>query len=1073
MRSVRVMERGSPTTALGMGGQRNTALQRTVMVVAVFAASALVVYLSQEFSRHGGRVASIWPLNAMLLALMMRQHRSHWPFTLFAGGLANLSVNFLMGDTSLRAIGLTGANLAEIYLCARLLWRPAISFDITRTRDLLWFCLVAGVVGPGLSALVAASILSPSAPFFETLATWFSADALGMLIFAPALLVFSTPAVAALHQSRTRLGAAVTVLVMGGVLFFVFSQETLPILFLVPPVLMFATFRLGMRGAALGILMTAGVAISCAIAGHGPTQLVDGSDIERVFMLQAFLAVMSLSTLPVAAALSQAVRVRAELIEARERAEQNEAKYRALADYSTDIVVRLGPGGIVSYASPACRILGIEPDAAIGRSTLDFVAPEDRVFAKEVIDELFKGPEPDRSVRREYRVPRPDGSVMWLEGNPSIIRDGAGVPIEVVTIYRDITARRRLEEELSSARRAAEEAAEAIRESEARYRAMADASLDMIARMDLDGTIRFVSPSAEAIMGYASEELIGTCTLDYTHPDDIADVKRFFRALSDEGPPATPRPYTFRARRKDGRYIWLEGIPRILYNARGEPIEIQDSARDVTERKRLEDELARAKQAAESAAAVKSEFLANMSHELRTPLNSIVGFSHLLARNQKLAPEERRYAELTSRAAHDLLRLVNGVLKLSSLEAGALKLDCQAFDLARLVERSAEAFRLEAEGKGLSLLVNLDRDSPRRVVGDEARLGQVLLNLIGNACKFTETGGVTIATHVSAQGDGEQTVRFEVRDTGIGIAPHKQGDVFERFTQADGSIGRRFGGTGLGLAISKHLIELMGGQIGVESKEGQGALFWFALRLPAAVDTDEVKDAQPASLPTITPKRILIVDDSELNRELAAAFVSGDGHLIEFAADGAEAVRKVQASAFDIVFMDVQMPRLCGREATRAIRALNAFANLPIVAMTAQALPEQIEDCFAAGMNDYVAKPLAPESLKSMVTKWLGEGEAKAGPSPMQSLPPHVLADLQNRFIERSRTDLDCVLARGADTDLWGIVHRAAGTAGSLGFGALSAAALALDQKLRENGQASEEDWAPFIEALRSVVRAA
>lgn len=1073
MDSVVVMETGSPATpAIMRQDRRNAALQRTMMALAVFAASALVVYLSQEFSRHGGRVASIWPLNAMLLALMMRQHRSHWLFTLLAGGLANLSVNFFMGDTSLRAIGLTGANLAEIYICAHLLWRPATIFDITRTRDLLWFCVVAGVIGPGLSALVAASILSPSAPFFETLATWFAADALGMLIFAPALLVFSAPTVAALHQSRTKLGAAVTVFVMGAVLFFVFSQEALPILFLVPPVLMFATFRLGMRGAALGMLMTAGVAISCAIAGHGPTQLVDGSEIERVFMLQAFLAVMSLSTLPVAAALSHAVRVRAELVEARERAEQNEAKYRALADYSTDIVVRLGPGGIISYASPACRILGIEPEQAIGRSTLDFVAPEDRAFAREVIDELFSGPEPDRSIRREYRVLRPDGSIMWMEGNPSIIRDGAGNPIEVVTIYRDITARRRLEEELSAARREAEEAAEAVKESEARYRAMADASLDMMARMGLDGTIRFVSPSAQAIMGYTREELIGTRTLDYTHPDDIAEVKAFFLALLAEGSEAAPRPYTFRARRKDGCYIWLEGIPRILYDARGTALEIQDSARDVTERKRLEEDLARARKAAESAAAAKSEFLANMSHELRTPLNSIVGFSHLLAQNQKLAPEEQRYAELTSRAAHDLLRLVNGVLKLSSLEAGVLKLEPQAFDLDRLIERSVETFRLEAAAKGLSLTVSLDARLRRRVIGDEARIGQVLINLIGNACKFTERGGVTVAAHVAAETKSEQSVRFEVRDTGIGVAPQKQRDVFERFTQADGSIGRRFGGTGLGLAISKHLIELMGGQIGVESVEGEGALFWFVVRLPSAAEAGEAIEVRPAPL-SMAPKRILIVDDSELNRELAAAFLRGDDHEIAFAADGAEAVRLVREGAFDIVFMDVQMPNLCGREATRAIRALDDFGAPPIVAMTAQALPEQIEDCFAAGMNDYIAKPLAPESLKLMVAKWLGEGEAKGKTAPVQALPPQLLADLQHRFVERSRADLDLVLARREDADLRSVVHRAAGTAGSLGFGALGAAALALDEKLREGRRLSEEDWAPFIEALRETVKAA
>lgn len=1058
----------NPPRGLGPYG---IAMLPAMKLLTLFAAAVVVVYLSQEFSRQGGRIASIWPLNAMLLAVMMRQRSANWFAILAAGGLANLCVNFVMGDAGLRAFGLTGANLAEVYFCARLLSRPDRSFDITRGRELLRFCVVAGIAGPALSGLVAASILVTSAPFVETFVTWFAADALGMLIFAPALLVFSGPPITALNQARTKLGAAATYALMGGVLFFVFSQNELPILFLVPPVLLFATLRLGMKGAAIGILMTAGVAISCAVAGRGPTQLVDGSEIEQVFMLQGFLAVMSLSTLPVAAVLSDAVRVRAELNAARERAERSEANYRVLADYSTDIVVRLGPGGIVSYASPACRILGIDPEHAIGRSTLDFVAPEDRAFARQIIDDLFAGPEPDRSVRREYRVARPDGSIMWLEGNPSIIRDSGGAPVEVVTTYRDITARRRLEDELSAARLAAEQAAASVRESEARYRTMADASLDMIARMELDGTIRFVSPSAQSVMGYAPEELIGTRTLDHTHPDDIDDVKAYFLALLAEGPSALPRAYTFRAKRKDGRVIWLEGIPRILYDGRGEPIEIQDSARDVTERKHLEEALARARQVAEAATAAKSQFLANMSHELRTPLNAIVGFSNLLAQSPALAERERRYAGLTAASARDLLRLVNDILDFSSLEAGVLRLELQPFDLAGLLERSAEPFRLEAEAKGLSLEVAVAPEARRMRLGDEARINQVLLNLIGNACKFTDCGGVHVSARVLDQAGEGQRLRFEVRDTGIGIPAGKEHDVFQRFTQADSSIARRFGGSGLGLAISKHLAELMGGDIGFESIEGEGTLFWFTVHLPLAAESAVVGRVSEPRAP-LTPRRILIADDAELNRELAGALLSGEGHQIDFAVDGEEAVRLVQSGAYDIVFMDVQMPGMCGREATRAIRALDGHADLPIVAMTAQALPEQIAECFAAGMNDYVAKPIAPESLKMMVAKWLG-GQGPAPIAPKPAIPAEVLADLQRRFVERSRADLDLVLARNAETDLRGVIHRAAGTAGSLGYAALSDAALALDQKLSEGQPLNEEDWAVFIAALRDVAKAA
>ena len=453
-------------------------------LAALFALSCIVVWLSLEFTREAGRVASIWPLNALLVASVVRWRAIDWRILLAVGAAANLSVDLFRDDTLFRAMMLTSANVVEVTIVVSLLRLHRAAFDIAQGVQLLRFFAVAGAVAPAASSVIAALTLLPQ-DFSQTFGLWFAADALGLLIFVPAIMALQSSLDAPWTPAR-RTELVLNLAALGVVSVFVFSQNQYPLLFLVPPALAVATFRLGIAGAGAGLLIVAAFAIGFAMIGHGPTQLIEGGETEQVLVLQAFLAIMSLSTLPIAAALAHGTRAKEGLTQAvdaalaaKARAEQSEANYRLLADYSTDIVVRLGPGGVIAYASPACRILGISPEQAIGRSTVDFVAPEDRAFAIEVIDELFAGPEPDRSIRREFRVPRADGSVLWLEGNPSIIRDDQGRPIEVVTTYRDITARRQLELDLLAARGASEAAAAQAAESEARFRTISDISLDI------------------------------------------------------------------------------------------------------------------------------------------------------------------------------------------------------------------------------------------------------------------------------------------------------------------------------------------------------------------------------------------------------------------------------------------------------------------------------------------------------------------------------------------------------------------------------------------------------------------
>jgi CheY-like chemotaxis protein/HPt (histidine-containing phosphotransfer) domain-containing protein len=368
-------------------------------------------------------------------------------------------------------------------------------------------------------------------------------------------------------------------------------------------------------------------------------------------------------------------------------------------------------------------------------------------------------------------------------------------------------------------------------------------------------------------------------------------------------------------------------------------------------------------------------------------------------------------------------------------------------------------------------------------MGDEARLGQILINLIGNALKFTPSGGVEIHVLPKPPIDGRQPLRFEVRDTGIGIPEEKLQFLFTRFTQADSSISRRFGGSGLGLSITKSLVDLMGGEIGVESLKGEGTTFWFTLELPIAAQTEKIRDEDVPTAQAAVRRRLLIVDDLDVNRELAAALLAPSGHQIDLAADGSEAIAFARANPYDLIFMDVQMPGMDGLTATRRIREMPRIARMPIVALTAQALPEQIAACRAAGMDDYLSKPFTPQGLMAMIAKWAGSGVAPAvsAPEEHQAEPEAEIDELDAlrlRFLERTKQDaarIKVLLGETKDADfveLKSLVHRFAGSAGSFGFPEAGDVALALDQELARGGPPSPEAFGPLLSALDAALAA-
>ncbi len=399
---------------------------------------------------------------------------------------------------------------------------------------------------------------------------------------------------------------------------------------------------------------------------------------------------------------------------------------------------------------------------------------------------------------------------------------------------------------------------------------------------------------------------------------------------------------------------------------------------DVTRLKKAEHQLIRARDAAEAATRAKSEFLATMSHEIRTPMNAILGFTHLFDRDN-LTPRQADHLEKIRAAANGLLRIINDILDFSKIEAGKMEIERVPYSPRAVVDAAWSIIAFAAREKGLSLHRNISGDLPESLCGDPARLGQVLTNLLSNAVKFTAEGGVRLEARVRSRGpDNGVELEFAVRDTGIGLTPEQQQRLFRPFSQADGSISRRYGGTGLGLAISKRLVELMGGEIGVSSAPGEGATFRFTIRSFPSPDKGAAApgpDGEPQDDDRLRGARVLVVDDNEINLEIAGELLKSLGLDVRSASDGLAALEELRAGHFDLVFMDMQMPRLDGLEATRRIRelaqTLPELRGLPVIAMTANAMSADRERCLEAGMDDYIAKPLDPEALRAMLLRRL------------------------------------------------------------------------------------------------------
>jgi PAS domain S-box-containing protein len=508
----------------------------------------------------------------------------------------------------------------------------------------------------------------------------------------------------------------------------------------------------------------------------------------------------------------------------------------------------------------------------------------------------------------------------------------------------------------------------------AESRAVFDSTNDAIFITGLDGRNLEVNEAACRSLGYTHDELVGMSVPAVDSPESAAMLPWRIAELRERGHAC----FESVQLRKDGTGVPVELNCRIIDYRQTRAI--LGVARDIGERKRAEAEVARrtaemerARAEAENANRAKSEFLANMSHEIRTPMNGVIGMTQLLL-NTSLDDEQREFMTMVRDSAEGLLVVINDILDFSKIEAGKMELVREPFDLRKCVTDAVQIFAWKAEEKCIRLIHRVEPEVPQVCVGDPGRLRQILLNLLGNAMKFTDRGEVEVRVVAIANPSrlpGVQEVCFSVRDTGPGIPREKQPIIFEAFAQIDGSTRRQHGGTGLGLAICANLARLMNGRLWVESAPGSGATFYFAVPLEqsesAAVQSAERKPGQLA--PCVAPEarlRILVAEDNIVNQRVAHSMLEKMGHSVALAGTGRQAVEAAAAERFDLIFMDVQMPEMDGFEATAHIRRTE-HDHTPIVAMTAHAMSGDREQCLRAGMDDYLAKPIHLEALMAVV----------------------------------------------------------------------------------------------------------
>jgi PAS domain S-box-containing protein len=631
-------------------------------------------------------------------------------------------------------------------------------------------------------------------------------------------------------------------------------------------------------------------------------------------------------------------------------------------DQIANVVIITNKAGIIEYVNPKfVEVTGYQQEEAIGQTPHLLKSNKTDIA---LYNDLWRTLLSGKRWQGEFCNRKKNGELYWAWDNVAPILNNEGEITHFVAVQEDITARR--------------EAEEAIRNSETRFRNLVENTNIVAWEVEIETfEFNYVSPQAEAMFGYpCAEWLRKDFWANHIVDQDREKSVAFCISETKKGRDHT---FEYRMKKANGDYIWIRDIVTVNKDAEGKPISLSGVFIDIDEGKRYEQALEKAKLEAEQANKIKSEFLATMSHELRTPMNGVLGMAQLLEETE-LTAQQRQSVEIILRSGSGLLSIINDVLDLSKLDAEQLVLEARNFNLERICVDALNMFIPEGKHKNLQIKLDYPEYCPRNFIGDSLRLQQILINLLGNAVKFTPEGSVRLIVKCHPLANQRAELTLSVQDTGIGIAAEKIATLFDPFIQAAQTTTREFGGTGLGLSVSKKLIQLMAGDIGVESELGKGTTFWIQLSVRLADEQLIPENQHPISIENSTlAGKVLLVEDDKTNQLVALGILRTMGLEVELAEDGQQAVMACQKKRYDLILMDCRMPVMDGYEATKIIRTQQTGLLTPIIALTANSSPENRKRCLDAGMDNVITKPFKKEGLFYYLREWLASDSQTEG----------------------------------------------------------------------------------------------